>query len=522
MDEEGEDFRTLGVKTAKGSTIYLTGQAVNALISLLIVIYLARTLKPEFYGIYTIVMAYSLVIGMGGNFGIGTAFRKMIPETAREKERIRSIISNGAVVSLGVAAIIALAGVIASPYIASFVYHNASITLPLRIAALATLLAVLLNAGQAALVGMHRTREATTANISYNSIQLVLVVLLITAGYGVLGAMAAYAASLAIGSLVAFGYIAREIGPKIAGIERKVMRELTNFSIPIVVSNVATTGLLNFAPMLLGVFAGAAIVGNYGVALKGSRFVDMMIQSSTFVLLASFSALLSKEAIKNKIGSAFNSSVYYASLIFLPLIAYMIGSAYPLVYLLFSHAYTLAPVYVSIALAGLSAEIVWSIGSALVLGHGNSRRFMQYQLTIVAIELAALLILTPLYKAYGAIFAVFIIAPIAASSLYARLLGKEFGVKLSLSGPAKIGAASIVLALLLLGVTFAMHDSKYAIAVNALLLLAIYPALLSAFRAISAKQLEFIRDAAASMRGAGRLVSPYLSYMEFLNKGIKK
>lgn len=517
MDDENGEFKEIGIKTAKGSTIFLSGQVFNAIISLAIVIYLARTLKPELYGIYTIVLAYSLVIGMGGNFGIGTAFRKMIPEAIKEKEKIRSIISNGTFASFSAAAVIALAGVIASPYIATLVYHNPAITLPLRIAALATLLSVVLNSGVAALVGMHRTKEATAANVSYNIAQLALVVLLISYGYGILGAISAYAASLAVGSLIAFGYIASNIGAKIAGIERKVIKEITSFSVPIVISNVATTGLLNFAPMLLGVFASAAIVGNYGVALKGSRFVDLLIQSSTFVLLSAFSALLSKESIKGRIGHAFNSSVFYASLVFLPLIAYMIGSAYPLVFLLFSHAYKLAPVYVSIALAGLSAEIIWSIAGALVLGHGNSRRFMQYQLTIVAVELAALLILTPLYKAYGALLAIFIIAPITASSIYFRLLKKEFGIRIQLSGPARIGAASAILAVLLVITSAVMHESKYAIAVNALLLLAIYPVLLSLFKALDQKQLTFVKEAVQSFGRVGRIIIPYVTYIEFLN-----
>ncbi|MEM3827233.1 MAG: oligosaccharide flippase family protein [Candidatus Micrarchaeaceae archaeon] len=514
MEDDYEDpsFRELGAKTARRGTVFLAGKLASALISLAILVYLTRALKPIDYGLYTIVMAYSLVLGMGGNFGMGTAFRKILPEHASNPDLARKVISNGFFLSVSVALAIAIAGIAASPYIALHVYGNALITLPLMIAAGSVVLSVIFNAAVAALVGMHRVVKSTIANIVYAVSQLVLVVLLVSLGYGILGAMVAYALSVVLGSAVALAYMAAQLGVRIARIEKKVLGEITKFSAPIVVSNVAMFGMMNFAPLLLGLYASAYVVGNYGVAFRGSRFIDLLITSITFVLLPAFSSMLSSKELREKAERAINSSIFYTFLLLLPIVAYIVGGARPVVSLLFSKSYTLAPIYVSIALVGIVLEVIWSISGTLVIGHGNTRRFMQYQLAIVAMELVALLIFVPFYKAYGALLAIFIITPIFAGMLYMRLLRKEFGIRISLSKPARIAISAAIIAVMLAVITFAMHQSKYALVVNLVVLAIVYPPLLALFKAVEGSNVKFIEDTLKGMGRPGRWTIAYLDY----------
>lgn len=518
--EDAESFKGLGVKTARRGSIFVFGKLAGALVSLVLLVYLARVLKPVDYGLYTIVIAYSLVLGMGGNFGMGTAFRKMLPERIRDSEAVKRIIANGMFVSLSVAFAIAVAGIAAAPYISFYTYHSPSLSLPLMIAAASVFLSVLFNATVSALIGMHKAMDSTIANLSYSISQLFLVILLVSLGYGVLGAIAGYAASTAIGSAAALAYLAKRIGARLGRVERAAIGEITRFSMPVVASNVAMTGLMNFAPMLLGVYATASIVGNYGIALKGSRFIDLFVTSITFVLLPAFSTMLASKEMREKAQHAINSSIYYTFFLLLPIIAYMIGSAKPLVFLLFSHSYAYAPVYLSIALAGLAIEVIWGISSTLVIGHGNTRRFMQYQLSIVAIELAALLILTPFYKAYGALAAIFIISPAVATVLYTRLLGKEFGIRIDFSKPARIAAAATLLAIILFAVSFYMKESYFALAVNLAVAALFYPILASILGAVDNKSIRFMTETSKGFGAAGKLPLAYLSYFKlFAGRG---
>lgn len=518
IEEGSESLKSLGLKTARRGSIFVSGKLVNAVVALAILVYLARALRPVDYGLYTIVMAYSLVLGMGGNFGMGTAFRKMVPERIGNTELVRKLVSNGIFVSAGVALVISIAGIAASPYIASNIYHNPSITIPLMIAAASIVLSVLFNASVSALVGMHRAWESTVANLFYSISQLALIILLVSMGYGILGAMSAYAVSIIIGSAVSFAYLAKYLGAKIEKAERKIISEITRFSMPVVASNVAMLGIMNFAPMLLGIYVGAAVVGNYGIALRGSRFIDLLITSITFILLPAFSTMLASREMREKAERAINSSIYYTFLLLLPLIAYMIGSAYPLIFLLFSKSYSTAPVYISIALAGLAIEVIWSISSTLVIGHGNTKRFMQYQLSIVAIELASLIVLTPIYKAYGALVAVFIIAPVVAVLLYMRLLRKEFAIRVSLHKPARLALAALIIALVSAYLSFAMHQSKYALVTNLIIVLLAYPALASWFGAVDKATLEFIGESAKGLGMLGKAISAYLAYFRVFAK----
>ncbi|MGC8622794.1 MAG: oligosaccharide flippase family protein [Candidatus Micrarchaeia archaeon] len=510
--ESAESLKDLGVKTARRGSIFVSGKVVGALVSLALLVYLARVLRPADYGLYTIVISYSLVLGMGGNFGMGAAFRKMLPERIRDSEAMKKIIANGMFVSLSAAFAIAIAGIVVSPYVAAYVYHNSSISLPLMIAAASVFLTVFFNAAVSALIGMHKAVDSTIANLSYAVSQLLLVILFVSMGYGVLGAIAGYAASAAIGAIAALIYLAKSIGARLGKVEMAAISEITKFSMPVVASNVAMTGLMNFAPLLLGVYATATIVGNYGIALKGSRFIDLLVTSITFVLLPAFSTMLASKEMREKVEHAINSSIYYTFFLLLPIIAYMIGSAKPLVFLLFSHSYVYAPIYLSIALVGLAIEVIWGVASTLVIGHGNTRRFMQYQLTIVAIELAALLILTPLYKAYGALTAIFIISPAIATVLYSHLLRKEFGIKVSFGKPARIAVAAILLAIIMAAVSFYMKESYLVLVANLAIALIIYPGLAAAFGAISKKEIAFMAEASKGFGAVGKLSSAYLSY----------
>ena len=127
------DIKKLGVSTAKGSVIFVAAQVFSSVITLLLLIGMTRLLKPAEFGFYSIAVAFSAVLGMGGNFGIGTALRKMLPESAK-RQRTLDLINSSYFISTVLALVISLLGIVFSSWIAVNVYNDAALSLPLQIA----------------------------------------------------------------------------------------------------------------------------------------------------------------------------------------------------------------------------------------------------------------------------------------------------------------------------------------------------------------------------------------------------
>ncbi len=511
-EEVDKEVQEIGLSTAKRGVIFLLGKFASSLVVLFLLVFLARYLQPADYGIYSIAVAFSGLLGIGSAFGIGTAFRKMLPEIKKDHKLVNEIISNGYVLASGIGLAIGIAGYLASGYIATSLYGNAALTFPLQLASIAEFIGVLFNLALAALVGLNLVKEATISNIAYSIFNLIASVGLVIAGYGVVGAVAGMLVGLLAGSLVGLAYIVIQKWHRLVSPTRKAMKKLTGFSIPVVTSHVATLGAQNLAVMLLGLFATSVIVGNYSAAFKLARFIELSITSITFVLLPAFSSTLSSENVAHKIGSIYNKSLYYTALILFPLVAYMASTATPWLKLLVSSGYTLAPQYFVIIIAGMALGLIGTYAGTLVVGQGDVKRFMKYQVLAVVIQVALLLALTPYLQAVGVLVALFAITPIVLDIIYMKALEDQFKFKHQLRQFSIVAVSSIAIGLALYALSIYLQQHSYLIAVNAVLALLLFPPVIGLLGGIKAKDIKFIRDTAERLKPIRWLVHPIVSY----------
>ncbi len=512
------EIEELGISTAKSSGMFVSGKAIGAVLSLAMLIFLARVLGPQYFGFYTLVISFSMFLGLGGNFGIATALRKMLPED-KAKEKQGQAIGTGYAITVLVSALIAIAGILLSGIIAQYAYHASSMALPMRIASITVFLSVMVNMGISAILALGRSRRSTSIVLAYSSLELIFTVILVELGFGVLGAVLGMAIGLAIGALLAYYYIAVEVGAKALRASRDMARKLTKFSVPLVVSNVAQVGLINFGILFLGVFVAANIVGNFGTAFKLGRFIELLLTSSTFVLLPTFSGALGSESMSKRMGSIYSNSIYYAMLILAPLIAYVSTTSIPLIRILFSSAYPLAPEYFSFIAIGTAIGIIGSYAGTLIIGYGDTRQFMKYQIIAVVIALALLLLLTPMLNALGVLISMFAVIPILLDVLYSIALKKQFSIALDYSKTARVALAASVPGIMMLGIGFATHFRLLTIVINVVLLLAIYPPVLAYAKGIDTKSIEFLSKFAKRAGKIGALLEIMISYTKlFLPK----
>jgi O-antigen/teichoic acid export membrane protein len=339
--------------------------------------YIARALHPAGFGLYAIAIAFSQILGLAGNFGVGTSFRKKLSESDATQHSKSRLLSNGYFITCAVSAIVAAAGVAASGYLARAVYGNPQMATPIAIAAASVFFYSLYNITLAALVGNWKVKESAYANFGYSFSQLALIVILISAGYGVDGAMWGYLLSLAIGFVVGLFFLLRTVKIQAMLPDIKELKGIFSFSLPVFVSHLLNTGVMNFAVVFLGVFATASMVGNYSTAETIAGFVTIIVTAVSFVILPDLSKIMSDSKLSKKVGIAYNESVRYTLLLILPMVVLAASLAMPLMGILVSYSYTTAPIYFAIIALGLMLGIIGNYSGTLLVGFGDTKTVMK-------------------------------------------------------------------------------------------------------------------------------------------------
>ncbi len=505
--------RTLGVNAAKSTLTYTIGNIIGSSAILLLLVILARLLKPVDFGIYAIAIAFYMLLSIGGHFGMGTALRKELPQILDNRKRVAELISNSYVIALLVALAIALIAMALSSTIAIDIYHNPGISSTLVLASSLVFFYALFNLTLAILIAIDRVRTGTMMYLSYAFIQLFAATALVVAGYGVFGAMVGLGISLLVPSLFGIYKIFVYIEGKFVMPSKKAIKHLMGFSAPVVASNVAMQGPPNLAILLLGVYATAIIVGNYNAAFRFGNFVNVFLVANAFILLPSFAMAFSDKNLSLKIGKIYNSSIQYTLMLMLPVLVYAVSVARPLMRLLFSAQYSIAPFYFAVIVLGTSMGIISTYAGNLIVSYGDTKRFMAYQLLGVSIQIALLFVLTPLFQANGALLALFVISPIILDIIYINALYRQFSFRHSMGSMLRLVIPSLVLLALLYAITLLLHNAVYSLLTNLVLTVLLFPPLAVAFGGIRRENTELIREIGKSLR-INRLADCLVKYTE--------
>ncbi len=249
-----KEISKLGVRAARSGSLYVVGQMTASLSVLVMLALLARLLQPALFGLYAIIVAFYSLLGICGQFSLGTAVRKKIPETRSRKER-SMLISNAYAIAITISITIAVLGIVFSGGIATYIYHQPSIGTALALASVLVIFWVFFNLTSSVLVALDKVKEAVIIDLLYSILQPIAAVGLVYMGYGVFGAIAGITFSIIVGSALGLFYLSKEIDSLIVKPVKKVVRELMNFATPVATSNVAVLGPPYFAILLLGVYA---------------------------------------------------------------------------------------------------------------------------------------------------------------------------------------------------------------------------------------------------------------------------
>lgn len=498
------------VKAARHGIIYVGGQLIGSLAILITLIILARLLRPEYLGLYAIVIAFYTLFGLISTFALGATVRKKLPERKGIEEK-RKLVANAYITALIFSLALAVVGIAASGYLANNIYHQPQLTGPLMLASILLSFWSVFNLTISLLVGEGKVVEATIIDVLYSALQMIFSPLLVALGYGVIGAIEGLAIGIIIGTVLGIYYIIRTFGFVKLSADKKTIIEILAFSVPVLISLLVIQGVYNLGILVLGTFTTPAIVGNYNVAYElGSGFA-VIISSMVFVLLPTFSATKAKETAA-KLKGVFEHSIYFSLLILAPIVAFVASVSRPLIYLLFSSAYTHAPPYFVIISFGIVLGVFWNYANILLLGTGDTKSVLKYQAIAAGVQIILLAILTPIFGILGVLAALFFISPIIINLIYLNVLRTKLSITLKVGRALNIAVSAAVLFVLLYLIYIAI-GGYLSILVNLIATILVYPPLVIVLGAVGKNDLTMLRKIAGKKRIASPLMSIF-SYAE--------
>lgn len=255
-------------------------------------IILARYLGPKEYGVYALVLSLVGIVAGVSHLGQNVALQKFLPEYAlKDPRRGGAILADTVILVSG-----ALAGVCAgfyflSGWIATAIYHDASLTRVFQFSALLVLALSLFNLASSAVAGLQDFKAYSFAMIVRGAAFL---------GLGWLGVWLLGLYGALLGQVLAsfFGLVLltvpalKMIHTRFPGAVRpafsaSILKEIFNFALPALLAGLLVSPAYWWANTLLARRAGFEQVGLFGVAFALAQLI-MLVPSNLSIPAVSF------------------------------------------------------------------------------------------------------------------------------------------------------------------------------------------------------------------------------------------
>ncbi len=516
---------TLSSRSARTFSALAAGRIAALLIGIATLIIIARLLGPNLYGIFTVAFAFFTLLTSASNFGFGQYLVKHLSQAEENNDSKAFGKALGAsyfsVMLIGLLLTLFALGISG---FAQGLESGTGITLDLLVTASTTIFfSILYGTSDSALIGMGKNAAAMVLENAENVVMLAASVALILLGYGALGAiagmLASYAFAAAIGTFVVFFYSHKRMHTGALWPDAKEVKESLRFSLPIAGNNALMGSMPSFATLLLGFFVSAYALGNFGIAVRARTILSVFYATAAFSILPALSIAATRKmkAGTKSLEFVYNRTLEYAMLSSTPVIAYIGAYATPLVYALLSTSFASAPLYLGLVALGTIIGLVGTLATSIFVATGNTSKLLSYAAIAVAIQIAALALLTPAFGVLGAIIAVFFVGSLAYDYLFLRGVRVMLGMHTEYRRLAMVLLSNAALALVF-AAGLLLRSSIVELAYGIAALLLAYPVFLVAFRVVKREDIEMLRNTASQISSLSGIAKPVLAYFSFLER----
>ena len=387
-----------------GSARVFIAEAIALPTGLITAAFLARRFGPSGYGVFTLTMAIVAWL----EWTLASLFARPAVKLVADAEDWRPA---GALVlrMYAVSGLLGLAALwLAATPLASLM-HEPSLTRHLRVLALDVPLFMLTQAHEQVLVGTGAYgRRATVAAWRWTG-RMILVLVLVGAGFSIDGALAAIVGA----SVLELAAARRFVKPSLLGATAGDARTMWTYALPLFVAAVSLRLFDKLDLFVLKALGGSAtLAGLYGAAQNLTIIPNLVALSVTTLLLSTLSRALRSGDMAGARTLAGNA--IRGVLVLFPFAGVAAGAATAVSTMIYGGDFAATGPLLAVLIFGALMTVMISVASAILTAAGRPGWAMVAALPIAPLALAGHLLVIPRYGARGATVVTLVVAAVGA------------------------------------------------------------------------------------------------------------
>jgi O-antigen/teichoic acid export membrane protein len=419
------------VELLRGASIAGFMKALAAVLTFGLTVVVGRLLGVDATGVFFLALTTATIAATIGQFGMENTVLRFVAARASEDDWgdvsavYRTTLGIGLICSGSVAAILYFA----SDFLANTVFSDPTISIPIRIMAIAVVPLCLSVLVSQALLGLSRIRDAVlVVSILPTGIALGGTWLL-APSWAVNGAIVAYVfaviAALVYGCIVWYRVLSKCHSVHQSQPRLSLILELLSFSIPLLIGALLQLVMQLSGRFMLGVWADNADVGQYAVAWRTAMLISFVLLAFNTISQPMFAKLYTQGEMESLAATAHKATLLMticATPVFLILFI-----APEFVMSIFGSGFAGGASTLQILSVGQFINVVTGCVGVLVVMSGNVRAYRNIQVIVACVVLSLNILLIPAYGAVGAAIAA-ACALIVQNILFGYVVWNKLGI----------------------------------------------------------------------------------------------
>jgi len=508
--------------TATGTFKLFVGKVASSIVLAVGTIVLGWLILPADYGLYTVALIPSMMMGLFQDWGVSSAITRYVAHFKKlnKDEDVYDIIFAGVVFKIVAGLILSFISLLSASFIASNIFDRQETTNLILFASITIFSKALLTTSQSSFIGFERMELSSLAMVCQSVVQSVFSPLLIFLGYGALGAVVGYTFSFlaagAMGIVTLYFLLFRKLrrAKKHKPQFFKTLKELLRYGVPLSISSILTGFLGQFYGFMMASFVGDVMIGNYQIARNFSVILTFFIFPISTVLFPAF-AKLDPRNEPQLLKTIFTSSIKYTSLLLVPATLAVIVLSEPLVSTLFGEKWIFSPFFLMLYVSSNLLAVFGSMSlTSFLAGVGETSILMKLSFLTLFVGVPMGLLLIPTMQIIGVIIGT-ILAGLPSMFLGLYWIRKHYGTRADFQSSGKILVASAVAALVTYAIlNFLSVDSWIRLVIGGSVFLAIYICVAPLVGALTKSDIKNLRVMMSGLGGISKLANIPLAIAE--------
>lgn len=400
-----ELVKEISIESSKNFVGRIGGKVLDYVLVLL----LARYLKPSGFGIYATGFMLASVMTIISRLGLNSGVTRFVSKSLAESREhdIVNIYLFTAITTVGISILIAGVAIVFSPWIADLLLDGKYVTVVI-IFCLSVPFRVLLQVSLALFGGFNDMGVRAIIGLSRDTLEVFVAAVLILLGVSIQYLVFGIVSVLAFIAIVATGLAIKRLLNHTIAVKLKRMRSLSNsmivYSAPLWLVTLSNLGIEWADILFLSYFTESAIVGIYrSASALSSGFAILLLTFSTpFFPMASRLYTASK---LDQLEDLFQLLTRWINVIMLPAFVFAFVFAVPVMTIIFGEEYVQAAAILRVLLVGMFVSV--AAGNNIVLLKSSDNTRIYFYLSVIAglINIFLNTILIPLFGGVGAAIA---------------------------------------------------------------------------------------------------------------------